>query len=323
VRNISLSKLKTGLLLIISVLTARVSFGQHNHDLDKSIRITFDNDFLNYRGDGTDRYYTNGLQLEYSYPQKKKDLFSINHLLEGDSDSNKIGHLSIVQLMFTPDNIRDSDVQYHNRPYAGALYITRGLTTFNDGLNLTVHSEINIGVIGPFSYAQNMQTWIHRMIDYTKPSGWSHQIKTDIVLNYNIDICKTIVSGNKFQSEMMGSSRAGTLFNDLSVGFAVKAGKLKGQSTKTKIYFFSNGHLKLVLGNSLLQGGFIQSFKNGCADFYHINEDDIKRIVSTYETGVVFNMAKWGFCFSQNFISAEFRLAKTQLFGRISLTYKI
>ena len=312
-----------------------VCFAQEENYLRKSFRLTIDNDFLNYRGRGTDRYYTNGLQMEYSYPQKERKFFGSTLLLRPWNDSVNLAHWKITQLMFTPDDISETEILYKNRPYAGALFVTRGFTTFSHALNLSLHSEIDIGLIGPVSFAKNVQTWVHGVIRYNKPKGWDNQIKTDIVLNYNIDLDKQVINGKNFQGNLKLASRAGTLFNDLSIGFGLKAGKLysclhgyqddcmifkKNKSANSEVYFFSRGQLKFVLGNSLLQGGFIHSFKNGGNDFYHIDEEDMKRIVSVYETGVVINKLKWGFLFSQNFISPEFNMARTQLFGRLSIT---
>ena len=330
-------KARMGWIIILSLLQNTFILAQQERCLKESFRLTLDNDFLNYRGNGTDRYYTNGMQVEYSKQQQNDKFFGAGILLGAGDESENIAQWSLTQIMFTPVNIRDSQVRYHDRPYAGALYLTRGRTTFNNASNLTVHSEINIGLIGPFSFANDVQTWVHRVIEYTKPRGWNNQIKTDIVINYNIDASRQILTGRKLQGDVQLSSRIGTLFNDLAVGFGIKAGKLcqkadayqnnlagvaKGNKDCRKMYFFSSAQLKLVLENSLLQGGFIQSFKNGCEDFYHLDESDIKRLLVTYETGVVADLTRWRFSVSENFISAEFKTAKTQLFGRITVIYR-
>jgi hypothetical protein len=38
----------------------------------RSLRIFLDNDFLNFRGAGTDRYYTNGVRIDYFFTKKRK-----------------------------------------------------------------------------------------------------------------------------------------------------------------------------------------------------------------------------------------------------------
>ncbi len=330
-------KIKAGLMGPIFLLVWLCCCGQSRKYPDRSFRMTIDNDFLNYRGRGTDRFYTNGIQLEYSYPKTGKRFLADKLFLHAESDSQDLAHWGLTQLMFTPDNISDSSILENNRPYAGALFVTRGFTAFSSSLNLVLHSEINIGVIGPLSFAKNTQIWMHKMINYTKPKGWKNQIRTDIVLNYNINVDKPVYCGQKLQSNIELKSRVGTLFNDLGFGFGIKAGKLqphtshyqnnftltkRSKKTQSELYFFSKGELRLVLGNSLLQGGFIHSYKNDGSDFYHIAEDDIKRLVSILEMGIVINKSRMGFSFSQNFISAEFKTTKAQLFGRLSLIYR-
>jgi len=334
-RKCGFLKIETVLIFSIFLMIDVFSWGQGKKYLNKSFRLTIDNDFLNYRGTGTDHYYTNGVELEFSRFHEKQFFFAGKLLLNTGNDTENIAHWSITQLMFTPDHIRESQVLCNDRSYAGSLYITRGRTSFSSSLNLTLHSEINIGVIGPYSFAKNTQTWMHRIISNPEPQGWNNQIKTDIVLNYNIKVSKQIFNSDKLQGNVQVASRAGTLFNDLNVGFGLSAGKLDAyphdaqdncilmkmnKSIKSEIYFFSNGQLKLVLGNSLLQGGFIQSFKNACSDFYHIDEENINRLVSLLESGIVINKFKWSLSLSENFISKEFKTTKTQLFGRIRIT---
>jgi hypothetical protein len=37
-----------------------------------TFRIYLDNDFLNFRGSGTDRYFTNGIRIDYFYAKQRK-----------------------------------------------------------------------------------------------------------------------------------------------------------------------------------------------------------------------------------------------------------
>jgi hypothetical protein len=329
-----LLKIETSIMIVIFLLANTASHAQNKNDLKPSFRMVFDNDFMNYKGDGTDRYYTNGLQFQYSYPKKKEQFFASHLLLKTGNDSEQITHWALTQLIFTPDNIQTSKVLYRNRPYAGTLYLTRGRTSFNNTLKLMLHSEINLGVIGPLSLARNAQTFVHKMFHYIHPNGWDNQVKSDVVLNYNIETDKLIFDGGQLQGHALLAARAGSLYNDVSLGFGIKAGKLythpydnhnndrpakKNNKAVSEMYFFINGQVKRVLENAVLQGGFIQSLKNNRSDFYHVDGRDMKRIVSTYETGVVINLPKWGFSLSQNFISPEFKTATTQLFGRIGI----
>ncbi len=43
--------------------------------------------------------------------------------------------------------------------------------------------EINLGIVGPHSYAEQVQKTWHNWIDSTDPRGWDHQLKNEPVLN--------------------------------------------------------------------------------------------------------------------------------------------
>ena len=60
--------------------------------------------------------------------------------------------------MFTPRNIDIADIQYNDRPYAGALYGIHSLQSTDTGKKTRVSSEIRFGVIGPLSFAKETQT---------------------------------------------------------------------------------------------------------------------------------------------------------------------
>ena len=226
---------------------------------------------------------------------------------------------------------------YNDRPYAGTLYLTRGLTSFKTARKLALHSEINIGVIGPHSFAREVQTWAHNAIAYIKPQGWCNQIKSDIIVNYYIEVNKQLFQAKQLHGDIQLSTRVGTLYNDLGGGVSFKAGKIlpflhhyenlcapvKRKRTKSsEIYFYGNCQTRFVLGNSLLQGGVLQSLDNDCEGFYHVKEGDLRRLVATYEFGLVVNRPAWGVSISQNIISSEFKTAETQMFGRVSITHR-
>ena len=191
-----------------------------------SLRIVWDNDFINLRGDGTDRYYTNGMRIDYFYTKKQKAKFPSSLLLNISDDNNNIYGLGIAQFMFTPKNIAVPDIQYNDRPYAGALYSILSLQSINKTNKTKVTSEIRLGVMGPMSFAKETQTWAHRVINYTKPEGWDNQVPNDIILNYNIGIEKQILQPSK-KLLLVGifETYSGTVYNAAGAGFMLRVGK--------------------------------------------------------------------------------------------------
>jgi len=85
--------------------------------------LSEDNDFLNFRGEGTDRGYTNGMRFSVWYSKKNKPSFADRLLIKMENNAvNRYGW-GITQLMYTPCDIETKKIQYHDRPYAGVLFI--------------------------------------------------------------------------------------------------------------------------------------------------------------------------------------------------------
>ena len=66
---------------LLSVLLLQPVFSQKNNTL-QLLKISEDNDFLNFRGEGTDRGYSSGLKLELYYTKKAKAKFPSNLLMK-------------------------------------------------------------------------------------------------------------------------------------------------------------------------------------------------------------------------------------------------
>jgi hypothetical protein len=69
-------------------------------------RIFEDNDFLNYRGHGTDCAYSDGFRLDAFFPGKKTSHIMFDQIMPRLSDSsvNTLG-IGIMQQIYTPNNI--------------------------------------------------------------------------------------------------------------------------------------------------------------------------------------------------------------------------
>ncbi len=141
---------------------------------------------------GTDRDYTNGIKLtwisadltdyrnnpnipQWSYP-----------LVESLPFVNEPGYVrtlsfSIGQNIYTPENIKESGLQEGDHPYAGISYCAIGFHSRN---NQRMHTlELDMGIVGPHSYAEKIQKAVHRWTDSKYPSGWDNQIKDEPFLN--------------------------------------------------------------------------------------------------------------------------------------------
>jgi lipid A 3-O-deacylase len=88
------------------------------------------------------------------------------------------------QSIFTPDDITLKEHIPGQRPYAGWLYGGVGLVS--DTGDRVDNLALQVGVVGPASLAQDVQTTWHKWIGSPNPEGWEHQLKTEpgLVLMY-------------------------------------------------------------------------------------------------------------------------------------------
>ena len=299
-----------------------------------SVRFLWDNDFINVRGDGTDRYYTNGMRIDYFYTKKRKAKFPSSLLLNISEENNNIYGLGIAQFMFTPKNIAVPDIQYNDRPYAGALYAIHSLQSIDKIKKTKVTSEIRLGVIGPMSFAKETQTWAHNVINYTKPLGWHNQVPNDIILNYNISIEKQILQPSK-QILLVGlfETYSGTVYNAAGAGFMLRVGKFNNyfdgnsiplvtKKNKSQLYVFMKPVARVVLSNALLQSGLINQNNDGNTG-YVLSKDQIERVVVLYDVGISFEKPKFSITISQKSIGPEFKGQYTQEYGSLTMQFKL
>jgi hypothetical protein len=149
--------------------------------------ILFENDiFYN-----SDHDYTNGVELAYTTaPQDTPDwaVDAARRLPFFNQGGDVRTRYALGQAIFTPHNLKLADPPPTDRPYAGFLYGAFGLVD-DDGRNLD-QLQVQLGVIGPASLAEDTQKWIHGIINDRDPQGWSTQLRDEpgLVIQYERSI---------------------------------------------------------------------------------------------------------------------------------------
>lgn len=311
------------LILANSVLAqnAEVSF----------INLSVENDLFIFKGDATDRYYTNGVRLDYFYESKKRK-FPSSLLLKISEDKNIYGW-GIAQYMFTPSRIDIPDIQYNDRPYAGTFFAIHSLSSYDYSKKLKVTSELYFGVMGPLSLAEETQIWVHGLFNYTKPEGWKNQVPNDIVINYNLRLEKEMiyVPEKLFVTGTLETYN-GTLYNAMGAGFILRAGRVsnffdpqsKFSSDKKKARFFVvlKPTLRVIYYNALLQGGIITNISDSHKG-YILNKDQIERLNVFAEAGLVYEHPKMKIMFMQKMRTAPIKNGNALEVGNVSLGVKL
>ena len=132
---------------------------------------------------GTDRCFTGGFKL--SWVSKNLKNYRESPWLKWLPFVKKPGFqraisISLGQNILTPDNIKRSDLIEDDRPYAGFLYLGIGIHSRSKTRLDTL--ELDLGIVGSYSYAEQVQKFIHEISNSTEPKGWHHQLKDEFAL---------------------------------------------------------------------------------------------------------------------------------------------
>jgi hypothetical protein len=134
----------------------------------------------------TDRHYTQGLKIAYvgadgtGLPCLRRAIGRIPQL-GFDPGATRIGY-AIGQNIYTPADTQTAALIPSDRPYAGWLYGSllihrRGRVSALCRLQESL--ELDLGVTGPPSLAQDAQTWIHQVRGFDLPQGWANQLEAE------------------------------------------------------------------------------------------------------------------------------------------------
>jgi lipid A 3-O-deacylase len=180
--------------IIIIVFAAMVlsqnCFSSEKNRAEDSNTITFymENDAIA----GTDGQYTSGIKLTWISKDmrtyRKEDgmpqcLCPVVDRLPfiNDLAYQKNYFFSIGQNIYTPTDTERSDLIKDDRPYAGLTYLALGFNSKDFKRMDTL--EIDLGIVGPHSYASGVQEFVHDILDSKHVNGWKNQLKDEPILD--------------------------------------------------------------------------------------------------------------------------------------------
>ncbi len=169
----------------------------------RTFSLYMENDAL--LGNGTDGQYTNGLKLSWSryglseLPEDAsvhKWFYPIIRYIGMDApaEADKALTFSIGQNIYTPNEIEKKELIKDDRPYAGITYFEMG---FHKKHSHRMHTVGIIGgVVGPSSYADEIQTVSHEVLNNDMPRGWKNQLEDEPVLALVYDYKQKLLAAN-------------------------------------------------------------------------------------------------------------------------------
>lgn len=278
-----------------------------NQDTLSYFGLKYENDFFA----GTDRYYTQGIELEYR--QNKLKFKHIQPLFFTSDSARYQFILKITHEAFTPSTIRADSILPNDRPYAALLYASFRFSTFTKN-QLRYYWCAQIGIIGPAAFGEEMQTGIHKATHNFLPLGWGNQLKNNLVMNGQVGIARQFgLLKNIFIVEPEGIATFGTIHTDLLLRSKLSIGLNKFPSY---LRFFYLPAVRFVAWDGTLSG-----FPLGNQQLAAVSRSEVSSIVSEQQLGIEFRLNRIQFSAFKYFQSKLFKSAGNHQWGGLSLAF--
>lgn len=283
-------------------------------------RLLYDNDYFTK----TDRYYSQGVTLEYVHPSVKKMLPA--KLLWKPYTTHPQFGVTFNIFAYTPTSIVSDTILFDDRPFNAIISFKIFLLQEDTIHQQRVSTAFSAGIMGPAALGEEIQNTIHRWVDDPRPRGWKNQIQNDIIINYQLNYEKKLLGeSNNFLLCAAAEARLGTLNTKISGGFNFMAGRFNKRfsprtynNKKVEYYFYGQSRLHFIGYDATMQGGLFNRKSP-----YTISAGDISRVVFQADAGIVVNFKKWNFSYSQSFLTKEFRTGKYHRWGGLSAGFAL
>jgi hypothetical protein len=250
--------------------------------------IAFTNDAhfltLNMLAD-EDRYYTQGLHFFWAgSPSRLADAWTpIQKLGEHLNASLVSTHIRLGQEVFTPNDIQVvPPLVADDRPFVGWSHLDVGQRLYFNQRNHAsrLHLQLNLGLVGPASFADVTQIEFHRIrrqtasrpeLDPDPSAGWAQQFgahgfpgQAQIVVHHGWSIFDenfTPMMGMDIGAET--EAEFGTLYGNVGVALQVRAGRMtrsvylpmpNGNGKSWEAFGYVRSEIKAVGWNQVLTG---------------------------------------------------------------------
>jgi len=166
--------------LALSISTAAMA--QTSVDEAGTLNLIIENDLF---GAGTDRHFTHGTKISYSsrefeVPNQDNPIALVAGLVPFWPDGARArASYALGQNIYTPEDISARVPDPNDRPYAGWLYLSSGLTAVSPDARRSDSVVLELGVVGPASLAEQVQVGWHEMFGFPDPNGWDAQLENE------------------------------------------------------------------------------------------------------------------------------------------------
>ena len=273
------------------------------------IYLDAQNDFLNYKGHGTDKYFTGGI--------------SFGGMIHLKNNKTHYFSIALTQKIYTPSNIRllPEELNPLDYPYAGLTYLSLGYLIFNETNTSYTKGIFSWGNNGSSSGANLLQRELHKIIGDRMPMGWSSQLELGNFMQTLIEHTHSFLEINWLKVNANASINIGSIFNNFSLAMEFKIDRSKDSfieffskkintSSKPHISIWAKPKLEFVLNNRLLQSN---------PNLSVISSRNINKFIYHSSVGISFQLKKFFISLIQHHNTPEFKTAMPHAFGEIAI----
>lgn len=260
----------------------------------------------------TDRHYTHGTKFVYVTQPDWDWLgnFADWNAAEVDEEVDTAVGFFLGQNIYTPDRVDEPQKRNsEDMVFAGWLYT--GMFAQRATNHLLEHFELNIGVIGPSSQAEQVQKCIHEVLNSDEPIGWDDQLSDELAVDVSYMRKQRLLRGwfeptGKTDVIAEYGFTAGSVHRHAQAGLTFRYGFNLGNT-------FGPGRLSLPAGISALRASDEKSgylFARAAAKAVEYNRFltglDTEPLVGEFQVGAVYQCKKVELGYSQTFFTREF-----------------
>lgn len=338
------------IMLIINILTINLSYANEIVTPYKRHQLLIISENDAYAHPYIDRHYTAGTSIIYT--SREYDLLNAeNNDKTPPKVMNFMKYISLFPKdivtswtfginseIYTPDDKDVSKISTEH-PYAGILYLSSGI--MHRRHNTLERIKIDIGLTGPYSFAEDFQNGIHSTVNTSNNTifdGWNTQIKGEFVFNlhyemiYRLRMLETkyfsihalpavhVALGNgstylDLSSRIKFGYNLDTDFGTSKVNYGSSSWEI--YSDKFTFYGFIGAGLRVVGRNIYIQGNTWEDHRHNLIPFVYYGEAGIALAYKHIKLSYTFTYK------SEEFKEQLYRggVLNGDIFGNISLSF--
>jgi len=277
-----------------------------------------------------DSHYTGGLFYVYMDHIKKSQNIPFLKNLKTD------GAISFSHYVFTPTNKKSTTAILNDIPYAG--YAKLNFLLYKSEKNYFHEFGANIGLVGPSTQADKLQTTFHKLIGQDKPQGWNTQLKNQLTtgISYQFAYKTDSFDIGNFKGDWTNNFKieAGNFYSGAIVSTTMRISDIPLHTFATTGNFTVTDESNLLNFQNLKNFHWSISFglfTNKVSNYYIVNKardigytieklDDLTGEEVSYD--IFYNKIKYSFTIKSVYLHDRIFTSAHQQWGGFNITWK-